>query len=92
MEHTLCWGPHFHWFWIIPFLFMVLMFGACFRMLWRTGNWRWRSGHRARWQPFWCYDLGQEPPDQILDRRYASGEITKEQYEQMKRDIQLSQK
>jgi uncharacterized membrane protein len=28
-----------------------------------------------------------ETPSQILERRYASGDITKEQYEQMRRDI-----
>ena len=26
MEHAHCWGPHLHWFWFIPFLFMILMF------------------------------------------------------------------
>jgi putative membrane protein len=28
-------------------------------------------------------------PRAILDRRYAAGEITKEQYDQMKRDLSL---
>jgi uncharacterized membrane protein len=32
-----------------------------------------------------------ETPRQILDRRCASGEITKEQYEQIKRDIESGQ-
>jgi len=31
-----------------------------------------------------------ETPFQILDRRYASGEITKEQYEQMRSDLETS--
>jgi uncharacterized membrane protein len=31
---------------------------------------------------------GSETAHQILGRRYASGEITKEQYEQMKLDIE----
>jgi len=31
-----------------------------------------------------------ETPFQILDRRYASGEITKEQYEETRRDFELS--
>jgi putative membrane protein len=29
----------------------------------------------------------KESPKDILDRRYAKGEITKEQYEEIKRDI-----
>jgi Short C-terminal domain len=31
---------------------------------------------------------GQEDAQAILDRRYAKGEITKEQYEEMKRELQ----
>jgi uncharacterized membrane protein len=31
-----------------------------------------------------------ETPSQILDRRYASGEITMEQREQMKRELESS--
>jgi uncharacterized membrane protein len=33
---------------------------------------------------YWC----SETPFQILDQRYAKGDITKDQYEQMKRDIE----
>ncbi|HAT65730.1 MAG TPA: hypothetical protein DCS66_14250, partial [Flavobacteriaceae bacterium] len=31
--------------------------------------------------------LKRESPEEILDRRYASGEITKEEYEESKRVI-----
>lgn len=31
-----------------------------------------------------------ESPRDILDRRYASGELTKEQYEAMRRDLEQS--
>jgi hypothetical protein len=31
-----------------------------------------------------------ETPFQILDRRYASGEITKQQYEEMRHDFEPS--
>jgi putative oligomerization/nucleic acid binding protein len=34
--------------------------------------------------PFHC---GQESVRAVLDRRYANGELTKEQYESMKRDL-----
>lgn len=30
---------------------------------------------------------GSETPQEILRRRYAAGELTKEQFEQMKRDV-----
>lgn len=30
----------------------------------------------------------REPPLEILKRRYAKGEITKEQFEQMKKDLE----
>ena len=90
MEYAHCWGTHFHWFWIVPFLFMILMVICAFRMFRRRG-----VGYRAGWFPFGCCSPGRGPmerwsgetPDQILDRRYAAGEITKEQYDQMKRDI-----
>ena len=34
-------------------------------------------------------DTDAPTPRAILDRRYAAGEITKEQYEQMKSDLRL---
>ncbi len=61
----------FHWWWIIPIAMMVL----CFLMVRRGGGCmtgRHRSGESAR---------------EILDRRYASGEIGKEEYEEKKRAI-----
>ncbi|MFC1572163.1 SHOCT domain-containing protein [Candidatus Eisenbacteria bacterium] len=93
------WGPHFHWFWITPLIFMVLMFVCCGIMWRRAGSWRWSSGNRTGWGPFGCWQPGSSPmsrswsktPSQILDQRYASGEITREQYEQMKRDIESDQ-
>lgn len=95
MEHVYCWGPHFHWFWLIPPLFFVLMLVFACRMFRRVGIRRSGAGRRVGWQPFGCcgFDPSRsEPgsdltPSQILDRRYASGEITKEQFIQLKRDL-----
>lgn len=95
MEHAYFWSPHLHWFWIIPFLFMILMLVFALRAFRRAANWRRGTGRLTGWQFLDCCIPGQrqmerwwtEPPGQILDQRYASGEITKEQYEQMKSDL-----
>lgn len=64
----------FHGWWILPIVMMVL----CFIMMrrHRGGMTGWsRSRHVA------------ESAREILDKRYASGEISKEEYEVKKRDI-----
>jgi putative membrane protein len=81
---------------MMPFFFMVLMFIFIAAASRRARAWRWGSGNRAAWMPFGCWSPGQDPqsPDwsrtarQILDQRYAGGEITREEYEQMKRDLE----
>jgi len=96
MEYTHWWGPH--WFWIVPFLFMILMIVCATRMMRCAAGWRRVRGQRTGWMPLgWCKPGKDsvayrwvETPREILDRRYANGEITKEQYEQMKRDIESS--
>ncbi len=97
MEYTHVWGPHTHWLWIIPFLLMILMIVFATRMARRSGTWRCGVGRIGRGR-FGCWEPGQGPmayrwsetPFQILDRRYASGEITKEQYERMRSDLETS--
>jgi uncharacterized membrane protein len=91
------WG--LHWFWIMPVIFMLLMFLCAASMFRRSGGWRWCAGNRAGWRSFCCWSPEQDSrpgrrsktPRQILDERYASGEIASEQYERMKRDIGSSQ-
>ncbi len=64
----------FHWWWIIPIAMMVL----CFIMM---------RGHR-KFTMGWHRPLHiTESAREILDRRYALGEISKEEYEQKKRGI-----
>jgi putative membrane protein len=78
----------------MPLVFMIVMCLFVGFMARRAGGWRcgvgrigpgpysWRGpGPMAQGWP--------ETPSQILDRRYAGGEITREQYEQMKRDLEL---
>jgi putative membrane protein len=64
----------FSWWWIIPIAMMIL----CFLMMRRHGGCM-TDGSRSR------QDGGSAK--EILDRRYARGEIDKEEYEQKKRDL-----
>lgn len=74
--------------WIVLPLFLFCMIGMAGMMFRR----RWCMGRR------WCmemrHDLGSSPdparetPRQILDRRFASGELTREQYQTMLRDLE----
>lgn len=87
MEYAQWWEPHLHWFWILLLLVMILMF---VRVV--SGVRRWRAGSAV---PFGCCAPWRrsevrrraDTPQRILDRRYASGEITKEEYERIGRDI-----
>ena len=74
------WGPHFFgWMWIIPAIFLIVCLVFLFTFLFRgPGWWGGRHWHRA--------DNGESARD-ILDKRYARGEITKDQYEEMKRTL-----
>ena len=71
------WGPHmFAWMWIFPLSFLIVCLFFLFAFLFRNpGSFCGRRDRR---------DLS-EAVREILDRRYASGEITVEQYEEMKR-------
>lgn len=91
MDGTHLVGPHWHLAWIVPFLFMILM---CF-LVTRTAR-RSRAWQRGGWGGVSCWGPGtdrrphpwQDSPRRILDRRFASGEITREQYEEMKTDLE----
>ena len=64
----------FGWGWILWFGFIVLIFSG-------IGNWGYSySAHRK-------YDLPRKAARDILDERYARGELSREQYMQLKSDI-----
>lgn len=69
------WG-WFPWMWTFPLTFLVVMLVLLFR-----GGGRPRCG-------------GHETPKredsarELLDRRYARGEISREEYQQMKKDLE----
>ncbi len=59
-----------------------LWFGGVFLVFWSMGNWgeRYRAHHKAGMPP------GQEACD-ILSARFARGEITRDEFAQMKAEI-----
>lgn len=96
MEYAQWWEPHLHWFWIVLCLFMILMLVCAAYRIRRAGGSRWGTGRRTLWVPFGCCAPRRGPTagsrirtwQQVLDRRYAAGEIKSEEYEQIKRDIE----
>lgn len=72
--------PGFGW-WFFPFgffFFLIFLFFIFRVVFWGFGGWGWR---RRYW-------YGYGDPHEILRQRYARGEITKEQFEQMTRDLE----
>ena len=75
----------FGWWWIFP-VAMIIMFALCFFMMrGRTGFMRCGPSSRASRDSSWNGPSGSAR--EILDKRYAGGEIGKEEYEDKKRDI-----
>jgi len=90
MEHIHAWGTHWHWFWMVPLLFMFLMLVTGSFMCRRTRRWRSAAYGPGRGRMGWCgpgsYPAPNgwtETPREILERRYASGEITEEEFERV---------
>lgn len=75
-------GPEYFWMggmWIFPFIGIIVMLIVVY-LVFSRGNFRppWRESNLP--------GDSQSALD-ILKKRYAKGEITKEEFEQMKRDI-----
>ena len=70
------WGG-FPWMWIFPLIFLVVMLLFLFRGIgWSMCGGRETHGRR------------EESTRELLDRRYARGEISREEYQQMKKDLE----
>lgn len=78
-------GPYYGWpvFFFFPFGF--LLFAFVLFAIFRFAFWGW-GWHRGYYGGSWRAGSGPYALE-ILDQRYARGDITKEQYEQMKNDI-----
>ncbi|NIS62502.1 MAG: SHOCT domain-containing protein [Proteobacteria bacterium] len=71
-----------NWWWIFPIVMMIL----CFVMM-RGRMCCMMGGHDSQGPNDPDGNVRSDPPREILDRRYALGEINKEEYEEKKRDI-----
>ena len=83
-------GPEFFWFggmWIFPVIGIIVMLFVVY-MIFGRGDYRgmgcgpWRS-----YDKYFTENKGSESALEILSKRYATGEITKEEFERMKKDI-----
>jgi putative membrane protein len=74
------------WFWWFPFgwfIFIPIFFLIFFAVRWYFwGGWWWGRGG-------W-YHGSYDPALETLRQRYANGDISKEQYDRMKRDLEQS--
>jgi putative membrane protein len=72
------WGHGAGW-WMFPFIMIVVIMIICFLFLGRRGC-------RSSWCGFGDQKDTETPLD-ILKKRYAKGEISKEEFEVMKKDL-----
>lgn len=78
------WPQNFWWggMWIFPIIMLVVVLIVIYLIFGRGGRPLWYDTDRH-------YSEGKESETalEILKKRYARGEITKEEFEQMKKDI-----
>ena len=83
MDPGYWWGPMFGIPWIFPFLCFTFMVAMIFMIFRRAGG----CCMPMRHGPAEPRNDARETPRQILDRRLAGGEITGQEYEEMRRRI-----
>jgi uncharacterized membrane protein len=84
MEPSYWWGPMFGVSWIFPFLCFIFMAAMMFLIFRRAGGCCMPMRHGSAE----LRNDARETPRQTLDRRLAGGEITNQDYEEMRRRIE----
>ena len=79
MGPWMMWRGHGMGWWIFPVVMIVVMFVICFLFWTRRGGWASWCGFGER--------KDTETPLDILKKRYAKGEISKEEFETIKKDL-----
>jgi len=70
--------PWYGWWFPLPWIFIPLIFLAFFSIRWFLWG-GWRGGLYYRWY--------NDPAIEIVKQRFARGEITKDQFDQMVKDL-----
>jgi putative membrane protein len=79
-------GEHF-WgegWWMFPMAMPMIMIIVALVVIYSLFG---RGGHRPPWEDRYPPGREMETPLDILKKRYARGEIKKEEFEQMKKDL-----
>lgn len=79
MDPTLWWGHGFGFMWLFPLLFFVLFIFFMRGMFGRNSSGCGSHGGSTK---------HPESAREILDKRFAKGEITKDEYEEMNRTLE----
>ena len=79
MGPWMMWWGHGAGWWIFPFIMIVVMLIICFLVFGKRGG-------RTSWCGFGEHKDKETPLD-ILKKRYAKGEISKEEFETIKKDL-----
>jgi len=82
-------GPEFFWMhgmWVFPVVMPVIMLTVLLVIVYLIFGRGRRPPWQDRGQPYGEHPASENALD-ILKKRYAKGEITREEFEQMKKDI-----